>query len=128
MTKTKTRKTPAPETKPRARKTPAPEAPPAAPAATPVDADALFREPYERVREEIAAVDPAQILPLTTDVPTAVTVVLGALPRLRAMRDDVAMLPGFDVAQFDKIETYARAAGYTHAVHSSARSSSKARI
>jgi hypothetical protein len=70
---------------------------------------------YARVREEIAAVPDDALQPINTDVPMAHGIVKGALPGIVAMRAQLATLPGFDVAAFDKLGDYADALAYLHA-------------
>ena len=45
------------------------------------------------------------------------TTALGALPEIRAVRSQLADLAHFDIARFDKLESYIMAAGYAHAVY-----------
>ena len=78
--------------------------------------DYQFQEAYEKVRDELMAVKPSDYVAINTDVPFAVTTVLGALPGIRALRPRVvADLPNLDAARFDKLETYTMALGHAHA-------------
>ncbi len=50
------------------------------------------------------------LIPIRTDVVSAVTVMLGSLPGVRALRPDIEeVLRKFDFDRFDKLEVYARA-------------------
>jgi hypothetical protein len=73
---------------------------------------------YEQVLPELAGVADEALVPINVDIMLAVTTVLGALPEIRQFRSDlVSKLPAFDIARFDKLELYARAAGHAHALH-----------
>lgn len=69
---------------------------------------------------EIIAVKDEQLVPLNVDVVTASTLVLGALPKLRALRQEIVQLPGFDIARFDKLEQYAFALNQANGLYRSA--------
>ncbi len=71
-----------------------------------------YHEALETARADIAAV--TVLRKVNLDVPSAVLTVLGALPRLKGLRAELAALPGFDGAAFDALETYALAAGHAH--------------
>jgi hypothetical protein len=74
-----------------------------------------FEAAYERVRDELMALMPSDYVSINTDVPVAVTRVVGACPGIQALRPRVvADLPNLDIARFDKLETYALALGYAH--------------
>jgi hypothetical protein len=75
-----------------------------------------FQEAFDKVREELKAVATSDYVLINTDIPTAVTTVLGALPGIQALRQRVVTeLPRLDIARFDKLETYALALGHAHA-------------
>jgi hypothetical protein len=75
-----------------------------------------FQEAYAKVLDELKAVAPSDYVSINTDVPTAVTTVLGAVPGIQALRPRVvADLPNLDIARFDKLETYTMALGHAHA-------------
>ncbi len=79
-------------------------------------AEYQFQEAYEKVVDELKAVASSDYVSINTDVPTAVTTVLGAVPRVQSLRPKVvADLPNLDIARFDKLETYAMALGHAHA-------------
>jgi hypothetical protein len=72
--------------------------------------ETIVSDAYERVKADLAAIDPATFVQVNLDVTAAVTTVLGVLPEVRALRADIVKeLPGFDVASFDKLEDYALA-------------------
>ncbi|HEU4404110.1 MAG TPA: hypothetical protein VFS43_02280 [Polyangiaceae bacterium] len=69
-----------------------------------------------RVRPEIDALPAAEVRRITVHVPSACMLALGALPRMRALRD--AMAAAFTdppLAALDKLEDYAHAAYLSHA-------------
>jgi hypothetical protein len=81
--------------------------------AAPLEASAAFA----MVEAEARDLDPSYLVAINIDIPTGVSVVLGALPAIRPLRDDIATeLPKFPIALFDKLETYALAAWYAHLV------------
>lgn len=74
-----------------------------------------YRRAFYRIEAEIAAVPPELYVKMILDVPTVVTTVLGVVPKLAAFRPSVVdELPRFDIALYDKLETYALAAGFAH--------------
>jgi hypothetical protein len=73
---------------------------------------------FEQVQPELAAMGEDELVPINIDILVAVTMVLVVMPVLRAFRAElVEKLPSFDAGRFDKLELYARAAGYAHALH-----------
>ncbi len=75
--------------------------------------EALVEEGYERVKSDLDALAPEQLIPVNLDVQVAVTTILGALPEIRGLRDRmVKELPAFDVKSFDKLEDYAQALAF----------------
>ncbi|HEX3850594.1 MAG TPA: hypothetical protein VHW01_06480 [Polyangiaceae bacterium] len=75
----------------------------------------LVADAYARVEAELAKLDPSKFIQLNLDIPTAVSTVLGVLPKLESLRDPIATeLPGFDLASFDQLEDYALALSFTH--------------
>ncbi len=73
---------------------------------------------YEQVLAELAAVDDEELIPVNLDITLIASVVLGCLPEISRHREEIlAHMPKFDVATFDKLELYARAAGHAHALH-----------
>ena len=93
----------------------APKKPSAEKPSAPLDASAA----YAMVEAEARDLDPSHLVVINIDIPTAVSVVLGVLPAIRPLRDDiVSELPKLPIAFFDKLETYALAAWYAHLVAS----------
>jgi hypothetical protein len=76
-----------------------------------------FREAYEQTLAEIRAVPESELAIINVDIPSAITTVSGALPEIQALRSRIAQMPEFDLARFDKLHTYALAAGYAHALY-----------
>jgi hypothetical protein len=70
---------------------------------------------YERVTGKIRQVKDADLIHITTDVPSAVTGVVGSLKEIRELRSQIQKsLPDFDLAEFDQLENYAYALLYVH--------------
>lgn len=66
------------------------------------------------VEPMLATLPKDKLARINVDIPRAVTTALGAARRLAALRDQAAKLPNFDIANIDRIGTYALAAWYTH--------------
>lgn len=80
-----------------------------------------FREAYERLAAEIQAVPEGELMPIILDIQSTVATVLGAWKEIRGFRADfVSGLPSFDIALFDRLESYALALGHTHTVYQTA--------
>ncbi|MGK3992261.1 hypothetical protein [Sorangium sp. So ce1024] len=59
--------------------------------------------------------DVREVVPINVDVPRAVSVAIGAVPHLQALRPRfVEELPKHPLSQLDKLQTYALAAWYAH--------------
>src|SRR5262249_15274103 len=78
------------------------------------DSSSRFRAAFERVRAEILAVPPSEIIQVNVDVAHAVTTILGALPAIAAYRVQFKALPEFDFKSIDRLEDYALAAMEVH--------------
>jgi hypothetical protein len=81
---------------------------------------AEFTAGFQRVESELRALPEQELEALNLDVPSAVATVLGALPEIRRYREQLAALPGFDLASFDKLDDYANALAHSHAMYRSA--------
>jgi hypothetical protein len=69
----------------------------------------------ERVRPELEALPEDEVGRITTNVPSAVTIVLGAAHNVAAMRDEIVRkLPEHDLAPLDKLRDYALALLFAH--------------
>jgi hypothetical protein len=69
--------------------------------------EALVKDAYERVKAEWRKLDASQLPPqVNLDLQLALQTILGALPEMKTLRQRMAELPGFDVAQFDKLEDH----------------------
>jgi hypothetical protein len=77
---------------------------------------AEFAAGFAQVEAEVRAVPERELVAINIDVPSAVAMVLGALPELKGLRDKFAQLLGFDVARFDKLRDYTLALGHAHAM------------
>ena len=84
--------------------------PAAARPGTPPKAEAAFA----KMKAEMASLTPESLGKINLDISQAVSIALGVLPGLHSFRPAMAKLPDFDIAQFDKLETYALGAWYTH--------------
>jgi hypothetical protein len=75
-----------------------------------------FLEAYNVALPDMLALKESELAHLNLDIPSAVTTTLGAWKEISQFRDQVSRLPDFDVASFDKLETYARAAWHAHSL------------
>jgi hypothetical protein len=94
-----------------ANKNKVPAKPPAAakPAEPPKAAAA-----FALIKPEMAKLDPESLGKINVDISQAVSLALGVLPGLQFLRPKLAELPDFQIACFDKLETYALGAWYAH--------------
>jgi hypothetical protein len=69
---------------------------------------------FTELLPEMSAVPDDQLTALNVDVVEVVTLVLGVLPKLRALRPEIQQLPFFDLARFDRLEKYALALNHAH--------------
>lgn len=70
---------------------------------------------FAKVKAEIDALSTEEIRPVTVEIPFAVTIALGAVPRVSALRAEIVKkAPATPIAQIDGLETYAFAAYYAH--------------
>jgi hypothetical protein len=77
--------------------------------------EALLDEAYARVKPDLDALKLEDLLQVNLDVTAAVTSILGLLPEVRALRDQIVKhLPTFDIATFDKLEDYALALSFAN--------------
>ncbi|MFS8064827.1 MAG: hypothetical protein ACMG6S_00520, partial [Byssovorax sp.] len=84
--------------------------PSAAKPAEPPKAEAAF----ELIKPELAKLSPDSLGKINLDISQAVSIALGVLPGLCRLRPSLAKLPDFEIALFDKLETYALGAWYAH--------------
>lgn len=68
-----------------------------------------YREAFQKIAPELAALDPAKLLPVNVDVTSSFTTVLGALPRIAALRDRASQITEVNIKYIDNLETYALA-------------------
>jgi hypothetical protein len=69
---------------------------------------------YTTMKVEMAQLAPESLGKINLDISQAVSIALGVLPGLQSFRPAMARLPDFDIAQLDKLETFALGAWYTH--------------
>ena len=74
-----------------------------------VEEELLVGVAYDRVLPAMNALAPEQIHRVSVDPQSATATVLGALPKLLALRGQLEGLPGFDVTLVDNLENYALA-------------------
>jgi hypothetical protein len=83
-------------------------------AAKPASLD-IARAAFQTMRPRYLALATSDLVAVNTDVPAAVSIVLGALPHLRALRSQIVEeLPKFPVHYLDELETIALAAWFAH--------------
>ena len=76
---------------------------------------------YERVKVDLAALRPEDLLQVNADIPAAVSKILRALPQVKELRARIAMeLPMFDLGAFDKLEDIALALSFAHGCYQAA--------
>jgi hypothetical protein len=84
-----------------------------------IDDETLFEDSYRRVEPELQALAVHRLRLVNLEIPSAVAIVLAAIPRLNRYREAIVKeFLSFDVARFDKLEDYARALVHTDTLHS----------
>lgn len=90
-------------------------------------ATSSFQAAFDTTAEERAALFPSDFLTVNLDAQLAVRTVMATLPRLEMLREEiVSQLPQFDVAQFDRLKTYAEAFAQAHTLFAGASTPSNA--
>jgi hypothetical protein len=80
-----------------------------------------FRNAHASILARIRAVQDGEFVPITVDIPAAVTTVLGVQPELKALRPQLVKdMPNFPISEFDNLETYALALGHTQTLYKTA--------
>jgi hypothetical protein len=74
-----------------------------------------FRESFEATAEDRAALSADELLPINVELTTAAHIAMTALPKILALRAQLATLP-IKLEQIEKIDTYARAVGHAQAL------------
>ena len=88
------------------------------PDVTPTASGPRYREAYEHALPAAKALPLQELLTINIDVPTAVTMVVGRLPRLKSLGAAIAKaLPEFDLGNIEQLETYTLATAHAHAVY-----------
>jgi len=83
-----------------------------------VSDEVLAKEAYEKVKPELAKFDDDDLIQVNVDVSGALQTMLGVLPELRAIRDQIAKeLPFFDLASFDRLEERALALSFAQTAY-----------
>lgn len=95
---------------PKPSKAPKPPKANAAKPGVPAEAAKAFSE----IEPILAALPSADLATISTDIPRAVALAVGAVPHIAKLRDSAARLPDFDVTNIDRLGTYALAAWYAH--------------
>lgn len=75
---------------------------------------------FAEVRPELEAIARDQLLPLNVDASAVTTSALGIIPRLAEFRPELSLMPRFDLARFDRLETYVLALRYADSRHTMA--------
>jgi hypothetical protein len=79
------------------------------PATTTLNPDTT-RAAFDLVEAKIRSITDDQILAVNTDLPTAVSIVLGAAPKIEALIPEMKRLGSFDIDNAKLLSTYAKAA------------------
>jgi hypothetical protein len=80
------------------------------PAVADVPAALTFRTAFQKIAPQLQTVETKDLLAINIDVTTAVTTATGALPEIMALRESASKIGGgFDIKNFDLLETYALA-------------------
>jgi hypothetical protein len=74
-----------------------------------------YRSAYEQTAPDRAGLAEEQLLPVNADVPSVVHIAIGAVRHIASLRSKMTDLP-VDLALIDRVEAYAHATGYAHAV------------
>jgi len=69
---------------------------------------------FAEVSPILSGMSSSGLLQITTDIPRAVAIAVGAVPHIANLRDQAAKLPGFDITNVDRLGVYALAAWYAH--------------
>jgi hypothetical protein len=71
---------------------------------------------HRELASERAALDPSHLQPANRDIGRVIVAVLGAIPALKTLRSAIVeALPGFDIARFDRLESYALSLAHAQA-------------
>ena len=86
-----------------------------------------FKNSFDATAKDRAELFRDDFLPINLDVQVTLTTVLGALPRLRMLREEiVAQLPKFELGRFDSLEAYAEALSFANTAYLAASQPSEA--
>src|SRR5215212_3690736 len=73
---------------------------------------------FTKIKPRLAKLRPDEVISVNVDVPSAVSIALGAITNLRPMRGAIANeLPKHPVEMLDDLEDYALAVWYAHLLH-----------
>jgi hypothetical protein len=86
-----------------------------------LSSEALPADAYARVLPQLLGLNPDHLLQVNLDISSAIATVLGVLPKVRALRAQIAELPAFDMAAFDQLEDYALALSFAQTIYLMAR-------
>jgi hypothetical protein len=76
-----------------------------------------FRDAYQTLLDEMHDLAEDDLTTANVDIPKAVTTVLAALPKIRALRPQVMeMTQRYDLERFDKLEAYTLAVAYANSL------------
>jgi len=85
-----------------------------------------YRTYFDAIEKEANEVPLAELLRVNIDPEAAVLLVVGVLPRLMALREEIrTQLPNFRISHLEKLEAYTKGLGHAHALHLAANAPSK---
>ena len=85
-----------------------------------VSGEKLAADAFARIAPDMAALSVEELTQVNLDLQQATGTILGVLPEVAALREQMVNLPGFDIAQFDKLEDYTLALRFAHAAFQTA--------
>lgn len=75
-----------------------------------------MRQVYEALLPRLLTLQPEELKSLNLEIPSTVSSIVGAWPRVSSFRDQIAsQLPKLDLTDFDQLKNYALAMGHAHA-------------
>ena len=79
------------------------------------DSSGALSAAFVSILEELNALTPEELIPLSFDVPHAISVIARASPDFESYREPLTALPGFKIERFNMIPTYASASTHIQA-------------
>lgn len=78
------------------------------------------REAFESTEAERNAIDEKDVVMPNLDVISSISTASAAMPTIRGLREQIKTLPGVDMEQFDRLQTYAWGLLFAHLAHAAA--------